>query len=247
MRGCSEHGLRHKVCAQTHTKPCAQTHTTPFNLQFSLQAGVAPHEALLLNSLRQLLSAAPAMEATVSGWCSAGRRERRRVAAAAEKPAGSEREGAAPGPHAHDYVNCISPSGGRLQVPSSRLAMQPRWGSGCRRTVNHICCTALSWPAPVLLLGMLSGNAGPSSAEPLMPMRLQRSRRRAARRAWTPPSTATRSWASTSCRYAAQTALGFLWCGSVVPSTAPSASIKDDRWPCQQQLRAPTAAASSKP
>lgn len=107
MRGCSEHGLRHKVCAQTHTKPCAQTHTTPFNLQFSLQAGVAPHEALLLNSLRQLLSAAPAMEATVSGWCSAGRRERRRVAAAAEKPAGSEREGEAPGPHAHDIISSV--------------------------------------------------------------------------------------------------------------------------------------------
>lgn len=101
-------------------------------------------------------------------------------------------------------------------MPSSSLAMQARWGSGCRRTVNHICCTALSWPAPVLLQGMLSGNAGPSSAEPLMPMRLQRSRRRAARRAWTPPSTATRSWASTSCRYAAQTALVFSRCGSVV-------------------------------
>ncbi len=114
-RGCSDHGLRHKVCAQTHTKP--------FNLQFSRQAGVAPHEALLLNSLRQLLSAAPAMEATVSGWCSAGRRERRRVAAAAEKPAIPEREGAAPGPHANDHIKGISPAGGRLQVPSSRLAM----------------------------------------------------------------------------------------------------------------------------
>jgi hypothetical protein len=54
-----------------------------------VQAGVAPHEALLLNSLRQLLSAAPVMEATMAGWCQAGRQERRR---ASSRP--NSREGA---------------------------------------------------------------------------------------------------------------------------------------------------------
>jgi hypothetical protein len=61
-----------------------------------LQAGVAPHEALLLNSLRVLLSAAPVMEATIAGWCQAGRLERRR---AASRPA--SREGEAPPAHLH--------------------------------------------------------------------------------------------------------------------------------------------------
>lgn len=44
-----------------------------------MQAGLAPHEALLLNSLRQLLSAAPAMESTIKSWCAAGHAERRRI------------------------------------------------------------------------------------------------------------------------------------------------------------------------
>ena len=44
-----------------------------------VQAGLAPHEALLLNSLRQLLSAAPAMESTIKTWCAAGQAERRRI------------------------------------------------------------------------------------------------------------------------------------------------------------------------
>jgi hypothetical protein len=61
-----------------------------------LQAGIAPHEALLLNSLRVLLSAAPVMEATIAGWCQAGRLERRR---AASRPA--SREGEAPPAHLH--------------------------------------------------------------------------------------------------------------------------------------------------
>lgn len=39
-----------------------------------------PHEALLLNSLRVLLGVAPVMEATVAGWCQAGRLARRRAA-----------------------------------------------------------------------------------------------------------------------------------------------------------------------
>lgn len=62
-----------------------------------MQAGVAPHEALLLNSLRQLLSAAPVMESTLEGWCLAGRKERRR---ANSRP--NSREGA--------YINGVGSS-----------------------------------------------------------------------------------------------------------------------------------------
>lgn len=44
-----------------------------------VQAGVAPHEAKLLNSLRLLLSAAPAMEAAIRSWCREGRTQRLRL------------------------------------------------------------------------------------------------------------------------------------------------------------------------
>jgi hypothetical protein len=101
----------------------------------TLQAGVAPHEALLLNSLRVLLSAAPVMEATIAGWCQAGRLERRR---AASRPASHESEA----PPAHLNLPTILPtncfvSSQRPKPVSASHYIRAR----CKDAVLHCRCT----------------------------------------------------------------------------------------------------------